>query len=199
MAIDRATVWCLVAALLVAGACREPGSNSPESAGQHLADEPLPGETNTGPFLDEISRPEGPPKTSEELAQHIQYSIQEQDKEMLASLFYRIESEGYKLQHDDIDNSVDSILSTREQNLIGIVAAALSEDEISKRDALTKKFNPGRSVKLVPYAKHAIRFQYRGRLEIGRKSRPTLVYAGQHDGVYYIATLQVGVEETGKD
>lgn len=110
---------------------------------------------------------------------------------MMASLFHRENSEGFKTQDDKIENTIDLLLATTKQNLTGIGVTKLDSDEIQKRKSQT--FGMSVPVKLVPEATHEISFTYEGRVKPG-ESRPTSVNAGQFEGVFVIASFQVADE-----
>ena len=172
---------CFFLALFIAGGC--------QNSKRALSDNSTTDDTTDNWLMEKISRPEGPPKSPEALARHIQYGIQEKDRELLASLYYRVEAEGFKVQSDKIDKSIDLLIGARSQYLMGVVSFKLDAKEIQKRKAQT--FGYRVPLKLAPELTHEIRFEYHGKLPLG-ETRPTSVNVGESSGVYYIASYQLG-------
>jgi len=182
MYMYRTFVFCLSATLITIG-CSTSAEDAPNKANST-------GQDSTW-LMETISRPEGPPNSPQALADHIQYAIQQQDREMLSSLFHKKGVEGFKPRMEEFKRTTESLLKAIDHKLTGIEVKKLSLDEIRKMNSQT--FGLKVPVKLVPNATHEIAFTYQGRLT-STSSRTTAVYVGQYDGNFVIASYQIADE-----
>ena len=173
----KMVLWLIVSTFLIG--CQ--GSEK-ESANENKS-----GDNEAKWLLDKIARPDGPPKSANALAQHIQYGVQEQDEEMLRKLFFQETSEGFRLKTDNIDRNVSDLLSMKRRKLAAIEVVELDAEEISRRIELAT--GRGKSAKLEPGLTHELKFEYEGPMLFG-SSRITALSVGESGGFYYLVTVQ---------
>ena len=178
----RTSVFGVIACTLVIG-CRGSGNES--------ANENKSGDTEVTWLLDDIPRPEAPPKSAEALAQHIRYGVQEQNEDMLRQLFFQKTAEGFRLNTDNIDRNVSDLLSMKRRKLVAIEVVELGPEEISRRIELAT--GRGKPARLEPGLTHEIKFEYDGPMLFG-SSRITALSVGESGGVYYLVTLHEAVD-----